>query len=273
MRVLVLSVFLLASASTAWADDEPSPDELRQEIRQLKAEVEKLSAVVEGTAKPINLARTDFASVSSSGVNGGRPPSNKFYGVQNAFDGGEDRHDGINYSYWLSDGADSQFIDVHFDHPVTVTSAHVECGALTTPTFRFVKGEDTHKAFVRNCKPEAPLRGVTSVRFAFAHAASNLRVHEIQVMGYPHPDVKYKVTRPRLRINEPGANALAVEKFLEAGFTMKDVSRRTMEHMDRWEIIFHHDVDDVDLFQVVAFKRQAKVETKRLAKFVPIEDE
>src|SRR5687768_6548216 len=70
----------------------------------------------------INLARTSIAAVSASSVNGTRAMDNRFYGVVNAFDDGNNWHDNINYSYWLANHGGNAVADVYFDVPVTVKS-------------------------------------------------------------------------------------------------------------------------------------------------------
>ena len=200
----LLSLLMLSSVHTQ--GDEPTVAELQQQVRELQAEVEKLSAVLEGTARPINLGRTDFAAVSAASSNGGRSPGNKFYGIRNAFDGGENWHNNINYSYWLSAGGQSMYVEVRFDHPVTVTSILLDGGPACSPIFTFHKGgEEPHGKFSGEFKPPRPLHGVTGVRLNFGDQTGNIQVNEIHVRGYPHPDVKYKVTRPRLILDERAA--------------------------------------------------------------------
>ena len=253
--------------------DEPNVAQLQEQVRQLQAEVDKLSAVIEGTAKPINLGRTDFAAVSASSSNGGRTPANKFYGIRNAFDGGENWHNDINYSYWLSAGGQSIYVEVRFDHPVTVTSILLDGGPECSPVFTFHKGgEEPHGAFSGEFKPERPLHGVTGVKLSFANQVANIQVNEIHVMGYPHPDVKYKVTRPRLILDERAAQAMAVDAFGQAGFPPYQAHPRVVEEMDCWEFTFRHRDEEVDLFRVTVYKQDSRVETKRLAKWVPIEE-
>ena len=274
MKYTAFALLILTLGSLNARSDEPTVAELKEQIRTLQAEVDKLSAVLEGTAHPINLGRTDFAAVSAASTNGGRAPGNKFYGVRNAFDDGENWHNNINYSYWLSGGGQGMFIEVRFDHPVTVTGITLEGAPQCSPVFAFAKGgEEPHGQFAGEFTPPRPLHGVTGVRLDFGNPGGNIQVSEIRVMGYPHPDVKYKVTRPRLILDQRAAQAMAVEEFQEAGFSPYQAHpRATADEMDRWEFTFRYQKDDVDIFHVTVFKKDSRVETKRLAKWTPIED-
>ena len=44
------------------------------------------------------------------------------YGVLNAFDDGDNWHNGINYTYRLTSRGSGEWIEVHFMRPVTVRS-------------------------------------------------------------------------------------------------------------------------------------------------------
>ncbi len=73
----------------------------------------------------VNLARLSIARVYASRCNGGRPQEDAFYGVRNAFDGGRNVVNGINYSTWGSDGAED-FVLVRFSQAVTVRAVVIE---------------------------------------------------------------------------------------------------------------------------------------------------
>jgi len=273
MKCTAFALLILTLCSLNARSDEPTVAELKEQVRVLQAEVDKLSAVLEGTAHPINLGRTDFAAVAAASTNGGRAPGNKFYGIRNAFDGGENWHNNINYSYWLSGGGLGMFIEVRFDHPVTVTGIVLEGAPQCSPVFSFAKGgEEPHGQFAGKFKPPRPLHGVTGVRLNLGDQTGNIQVREIRVMGYPHPDVKYKVTRPRLILDERAAEAMARDEFQNAGFSPHHALPRVVEEMDRWEFTFRHQKDEVDIFHVTVFKKDSRVESKRLAKWTPIED-
>src|SRR4051812_23712045 len=73
----------------------------------------------------VNLGRLSIARVFATG---GRESfeADKFYGARNAFDGGSNVLNGINYSSWHGDpGA---FLIVRFSQPVTVRGIVVEAG-------------------------------------------------------------------------------------------------------------------------------------------------
>ena len=273
MKYNAFFLLILTLCGASAMSNEPTVAELKEQVRKLEEDVDKLSAALEGTAHPINLGRTDFAAVSAASTNGGRAPGNKFYGVRNAFDDGENWHNNINYSYWLSGGGLGMLIEVRFDHPVTVTGIALEGAPQCSLVFAFAKGgEEPHGQFTGEFKPPRPLHGVTRVRLNLGDHTGNIQVSEIRVMGYPHPDVKYKVTQPRLLLDQRAAHAMAVEEFQQAGFAPYEAHPRAVEEMDRWEFTFRHQKDAVDIFHVTIFKKDSRVETKRLAKWTPIED-
>ncbi len=273
--IILLTLIACITVPVSSPAQEPTREQLLEKIKRLKADVAKMSDQLEGTAKPINLGRTDFASVSASSVNGDRPLANKFYGVLNAFDDGENWHNNINYTYWLSQGALGACIEVRFDEPVNVTDLIIERGPICTPVFRFAKGgEEPYGPFTGALTLAGPIRGVTSVRLNFYDGgtnAGNLQVNEVRIMGYPPPGRKYNVTQPRLDLSEQAAVALAREEFREAGFSTMHVTTRSTTQQDSFEILFHHTIDEVDLFRVTIHRPTARVETKKLAKWTTIE--
>ena len=72
----------------------------------------------------VNLGRLSIARVFAGGRNGG-PDAEGFYGVRNAFDGGSNIINGINYSTWDA-GSPEDYIIVRFSRPVTVTGVVVQ---------------------------------------------------------------------------------------------------------------------------------------------------
>jgi hypothetical protein len=80
----------------------------------------------------VNLGRLSIARVYASGCNGGRPLENAFYGVRNAFDGGRNVVNDINYSTWASNGPED-FVVVRFSEAVTVTAVVIESGSVYDP--------------------------------------------------------------------------------------------------------------------------------------------
>jgi len=73
----------------------------------------------ESSSTLVNVARRCPAVVYASGVNGGGDVDNPFYGVRNAFDGGQHVLNGINYSSWLGDET-PQWVRIRFLARVTV---------------------------------------------------------------------------------------------------------------------------------------------------------
>lgn len=276
----------------------PAPDALRKRIAALEQTVRKLEGIVEGTAHPVNLGRTSLATVDASSVNGGRALDNKFYGVVNAFDGGENWHNKINYTYWLSGGGAAQWIEVRFDRPVTVTSVAVDSAPGFTAQFAFAKGGEE----IRTMRPSAaelapprrpnplvdaspmvggqpvqgspvlklrePLHGVARVRLLFRHDQGNTRVNEVFVMGHIPPGVDYKVGRPRVLLTVRNAEAIARQAFEEWQAALKQgaTSRR---QEDEQAIVITYSKGGLDLFRVTIRKKDGTTTTEALAGLSP----
>ena len=88
IAVIAFAILIAGSAVLA-QESEAIGGALKQRIHELEQAIRKLEAILEGTERPANLARTSLASVSASSVNGGRALDNVFYGILNAFDEGE----------------------------------------------------------------------------------------------------------------------------------------------------------------------------------------
>lgn len=186
-----------------------------------------LKNVSEDSGKTINLARTSLALVSASSCNGDRPISNKFYGILNAFDGESNWINKINYSYWMPNCNEEEWIEVEFSNPVSLTSLKLAGSTQCNATLYFEKGRekvfpkivplmeeptrsvqplisstyhlDTKKADA-NLKFEEVMIGVRKVRLTFL--SNNSRLNELQIMGFPPEGKKYKVGKPRLKVTE-----------------------------------------------------------------------
>lgn len=185
-----------------------------ERIAELEAKIEELEAMVRGKAEPINLGRTSLARVCASSVNGARSLANKYYGILNAFDDGNNWIGHINYTYWLSGGDSRPWIEVAFDHPVSVASVLVEGAPPFTAQFDFVEdGQQIYPENDNRLDPETILHGVTKVRLTFEQEQANVRVHEIRIMGYVHPDITYTEGKPRLLVTDRGARAIAKEAY------------------------------------------------------------
>ncbi len=94
----------------------------------------KIQATVqaEETAGLVNLARLSITRVRASSINGNRPQDNQYYGITNAFDGGRNIINNINYTWWLSSSIPVHWIRVSFAVPVTIHSVVLE----TTQRYR-----------------------------------------------------------------------------------------------------------------------------------------
>ena len=298
LGVLVIGASVVSPVALA-GEGAPDAEAMRKRIAALEQTVRKLEGIVEGTAHPVNLGRTSLAAVRASSVNGARALDNKFYGVVNAFDGGVNWHNKINYTYWLSGGGPGQWIEVCFGHPVTVTSVAVDSGPGFTAQFAFAKGGEE----IRTMRPSAaelapprrpnplvdanpmvggqpvqgspvlklrePLHGVSKVRLLFRHGQGNTRVNEVFVMGHIPPGVDYKVGRPRVLLTAPNAEATAREAFdgWRAALTQGAMSRR---QEDEQAIVITYSKGGLDLFRVTIRKKDGATTREALAGLSPV---
>lgn len=190
----LLSVIVLSASALAEGQDQ----QLLTRIAELEQQVRTLEEIISGTAHPTNLGRTSLARVTASSVNGRRAMDNIYHGIVNAFDGGDNWHNGINYTSWLADYGGSPWADVYFDVPVSLTSIVVEREIGFVATLYFADGGE--KKYAQASDEIAfgeVVHNVTRVRLNFRPEASgSCRVHEISVYGYAPPGIEYTVGRP-----------------------------------------------------------------------------
>ena len=286
MRCLLTCLLTLASggwiagSGTAQANQgEALPSkpltELEKRLEQLESEVQALSAIVEGTGKPVNLGRTSLAAVSASSINAGRPMNNQFYGIVNAFDDGNNWHNGINYTYWLAAGGTGQWAEVRFDSPVTVTSIHIEGnpGATSAWSARlsFAKGGEAILSPENNdLNLLEAAHGVTAVRLNFSQAPGNLLVNEISIMGFMRPGTKHSVGRPHILVTRKSAQAIAKQEYEQ--WRLGLASRCTTETVeDDGRVIVTYSIEGQAVFRVTVYKHDSSVVHEALVKFVPLD--
>jgi hypothetical protein len=202
--VVALSIALLLAGSAALATEaDEIGAALKRKVAELTETIRKLEGIVEGTARPVNLARTRLAAVSASSVNAGRELDNCFYGVGNAFDDGRNVVNGIHYTYWLSNGEPSPWIDVAFDEPVSVAGLFVEGETpYSVRLFGAKGGEADYGPATGKLDLERIEHGIERVRLTF-RARGMARVDEVRVLGYLHPETESQVADapPRVAMN------------------------------------------------------------------------
>lgn len=265
-RMFLAFASILAIGTATRADDVA---DLKAEIEKLKQQVRALGEIIEGTAQPINLGRTSLATVTASSVNARRAMDNVYYGVVNAFDDGQNWHNNINYTYWLSSGEPAPWIEVRFDAPVVVTSIQVEQGNRYAARFTFAKGGDnTFASDGAELKLAKPLHGVKSVRLVFADSGlngENTSVHEVRILGHAPANVEFKTGKPRVLVTAENARLSAQELFDEwRQKLLKDVECVISEN-DR-EITASFGQGLRVLFQVTVNKADGTIRTMPLAK-------
>jgi len=271
--IIILSAVVLAFAAPhpASAAAEKTRDELAEEVEQLRARVAELEARLEGTAEAVNLARTSLARVGASSVNGDRALANPHYGVLNAFDGGENWIDGINYTYWLSAAEQNPWIEVRFDETVTLTEIHVEGGPPFVVRLSMARGgEQDRPEIVKDAVQfEEPVPGVRGVRLTFQEKKS-VRVNEVRVMGYAPPDVVCREGRPRVMVTKRSAELAADEAFAAWERSMWDGVRTRVEEATAAFVITYYR-RDLPLLEVRVDKRSGQMRAQPLAQLVPRE--
>lgn len=268
--IRIISIFIIISypISTIGASEPPTYEELQAQIAELEQEITILKEIVQGTAHPINLCRTSLTSVTASSVNGSRSLNNIYYGIANAFDGGENWINNINYTYWLAMGR-TGFVEVYFDYPVSLTSISVE-GAppfITRISFLY-GGEEQHAQVSEQLDFETPVQGVTSIRLTFEQDTGNLKVNEIQILGFIPPDVEYNIGTPRIFITARNAEVMAgsayhdwINLFLPYSNTPK-----IKEKQDKF--IFTYQKETMDILQITIDKNTGEVTTEELVKLI-----
>ena len=271
---------LLVVAMVASADPpagEPDRAQLLAQIAQLERKVALLEQVVEGTARPINLGRTSLAAVSASSVNGGRALDNIIYGVPNAFDGGENWHNKINYTYWLAGGGAGNWIEVQFDHPVTVTEVQAEGAPRFAVAVTFAKGGEQRAPVVEGgVKFGQALHGVSRVRLTFEAGGSrgggsNTSVDEVIILGHAPPGVEFEVARPRVLITRINAEAIAQERFQEWRQSLtQGVGRRVDDDGQRITVTYSKGDIDMVVYRVIVDKATGEVTTDARVELAPV---
>lgn len=192
---------LLAGTAVVAKESEAIGRAMKDRVVELEALVRKLEAVLEGEARPVNLARTNLAAVSASSVNGSRELDNCFYGIRNAFDDGTNVVNNIHYTYWLTSGEPSPWVDVEFDEPVSVSGFFVEgANPYVARLFAAKGGEVDYGPSTGKLDLPRLEHGIRRVRLTFS-AGGNARVHEIRVFGHPHPETGVEECIPRIARN------------------------------------------------------------------------
>lgn len=253
-------------------------------------------------AKLVNLARTSLARVEASEVNGERPMDCPYYGVLNAFDGGQNRIGGLPYPYWLASASGEAWVRVRFDEPVQVASLIVLDGPwavarLTCEDGRVVllgegevapEGEDgpEERRGVglgaipprvgqgdRQWNPARPVESVLEVELAFRSAEPMaLRVDEILVLGQAPTGLEYQVSLPRVELTPRTAALVADAAFLDwLAPLLKDKPRRTRETASHW--IHTYQIEGVPVMRVTVHKTTGERTVETLAPGAPLSED
>jgi hypothetical protein len=267
-RILLIFIILSFPINTVVANEPPTYEELQARIAELEKEIETLKDIIQGTAHPINLGRTSLASVTASSVNGRRALNNIFHGILNAFDGGENWVNNINYTYWTASGG-SGFVDVYFDHPVSLTSIYVEGAPPFTTTVRFSEGgEENFVQVSEKLDFETPIHGVASVRLGFKQNTGNLKVNEIKIFGFIPPDIEYTVGIPRLFITARSAETMAETAYRQwIDLFLPDQNTPIMKE-EQEEFVFIYQKGTMDILQVKIDKHTGEATTEELVELV-----
>ncbi|MHC4846884.1 MAG: hypothetical protein ACYTEG_00340 [Planctomycetota bacterium] len=259
---------LLLLAGSAFAQAE-TVEELKKQVAHLKELNSRLAAQLEGTAAPINLARTSLAAVNASSVNGDRPLDNKFHGALNLFDNGANKHNGIQYTRWTTGGEARPWVEIRFDVPVTIAAIEVVGGSAFSGRFRLDRGgeQSTGLAEHRNAL-KTPLAGVRTVRVTFEPEGTGPQtVDELRILGFVPAGAEYRTEPPRVQLTKAHAEAVARARFQEwtselLGKTRNEIKRRAD---GSWEIRILR--GELELLRIVVAKN-GKVSVEPRAKLV-----
>lgn len=249
--------------------------------------------VAADSGKTMNLARTSLALVSASSCNGDRPLSNKYYGILNAFDGGENIVNKINYPYWLGNCTQEEWIEVEFSCPVSINSLILEGSTQCNVTLYFENGEEkVFKKIVdiveldkinpissrpryaytdsiitpttnnKTIKFDGAMNGVNKVRLTFT--GINAQLSELKIMGFPPDGHKYKVGKPRLKVTKKDSLLEANDVYrnwIDKTYGAKAVETKVVETEDSFIYIYRK--DDKTLLKVIVNKKSGlgKIET------------
>lgn len=273
MRTLVVALALVLVLSVpALTAEDPEPDAatLLARVAELERALKKLEAVVEGTAKPVNLARTSLAAVTASSVNGSRSLANGFYGIRNAFDDGENEINGLQYTYWLTSGEPSPWAEIRFDEPVSITSVFVTGGSSFSARLVYAKGGERDLGPARgSLEVRTVEHGVRAVRLTF-EGTGNLRVDEIRVMGHTRRDGPLEARTPRLLLD--GRQALIVAKEAYTAWRARELGGspdpKVEESAQAFVVTFRR--DGVPVLRVVLDRVTGDTRTEVLARWVTI---
>ncbi|MCI0378716.1 MAG: hypothetical protein L0215_14000 [Gemmataceae bacterium] len=277
-RVCIVAALCLfvPGLPSAWPQDAKCQDRdeigrLKRQIEKLQDQIKKLENVIEGTAQPINLGRTSLAAVTASSVNGSRALDNVFYGVPNAFDDGNNWHNQINYTYWLSSGEPGPWLEVHFDVPVSVTSIHVQNGPAFTARLVFAKGgEKALPAADSEVKFAALENGVKTVRLTFAaQASANVTVHEVRILGHVPPGNQYTVGRPRVQSDATNALLASQQALADWQTQLLRATRHEQQEKER-AFVFTYFHNNMPILRVSVRKHDSVLTVTPLVRLTPI---
>src|SRR6185369_9567394 len=139
---------------------------------------------------------------------GGGPDVEGFYGVRNAFDGGHNIINGLNYSSWHAGAFD--FVIVRFSQPVTVTGILVS-GSSGWPSPEYftvqIRSSGSRDLFITPAlrmegqpavyAPPLPIDSVREVMLLFqARSGLGIGIEEIEILGPPPSGVNLSQVTP-----------------------------------------------------------------------------
>lgn len=231
-----------AQADAAIAEAE----RLRSEVGRLNDQVSNLTARLRGEATPTNLARLDLAAVRASSVSGSRSLDDAYYGVLNAFDAGSNRVDDESYTDWVSSGENDPWIEVLFDHNVSVVS--VSAGEVPIDWIEITRanhGDQTQRSADGKMSLPEPVHGVRRVRVHF-RGGDVVHVPELMVLGYVPPGTDGTVAQPRVAWDAPSARVAAMEAYREWGHgPSKNATAHVEPHGEGYRVTVRYNNTDM----------------------------
>ena len=115
---------------------------------------------------------------------------------------------------------------------------------------------------------ETPIHGVASVRLGFKQNTGNLKVNEIQILGFIPPDIEYTVGIPRLLINARNAEIMAEAAYRQwTDLFLPDQNTPIMQE-EQEEFVFTYQKGTMDILQVTIDKHTGEATTEELVELV-----
>lgn len=260
-----------------FAAEDPRLSDMMHEILRLNKLLEDAQAKLkkyqgeEAMGQPINLGRTSLAALNCSSVNGSRGLANKYYGIPNAFDDGQNKLGDMTYTYWLASYETVPWAEVSFDVPVAITSISVDGGTpFSTQMFTSLGAEWDEPESNSQLVLAEPRRSVSKVRLNF-RGGGRFQVNEIRILGTVPPGVKYEVMTPRVLMTKENARDITREFFYQWQQNLGACGEPEItEDGDQLIATYYHLNPRFPMFRTVMNRKTGEIKSEGLADVAPL---